>query len=168
MTDWMARLKHRHSSEAAEKEPTPKGQAWTEAEEERAAIIQHEAGAPRAWAEGFARLDRAVPPQDVSPQRWQRFIDDCGLFIDFGWAARADALGWGPLDLFGCDRARPWQRVERLGLLWLLNGRRLLKLDECTAAIQAANGATLTFYRLASTDGRALAWDLRASQVAGK
>jgi hypothetical protein len=43
MTDWMARLKHRHSSEAAEKEPATKGQAWTEAEEERAAIIQHEA-----------------------------------------------------------------------------------------------------------------------------
>jgi hypothetical protein len=166
MTDWMARLKHRHSSGVAEKEPAPavsKAAAWTEAEEERAAIIQHEAGVPRAWAEGFARLDRATPPLDVSPQRWQRFIDDCGLFIDFGWAAKADALGWGPLDLFGCDRARPWQRVERLGLLWLLNGRRLLKLEAGIAVIQATNGSTVTFSRIASSDGRVLAWNLTSN-----
>lgn len=30
---------------------------WGEAEEERAAIVEHDGNIPRAWAEGFARLD---------------------------------------------------------------------------------------------------------------
>jgi hypothetical protein len=96
---------------------------WTEADEERAAIVECDGGAPRAWAEGFARLDRARPPDDMPHWRWLRFIDDCGRFLDGGWAAQAAALGWGAADLFGCDRYKPFVRVDRMGLLWLLNGR---------------------------------------------
>ena len=53
-------------------------------------------------------------------KRWLQFIDDCGRFIDDGWAPCAEALGWTPLDLFGCDRAKPFSRINRAGLLWLL------------------------------------------------
>ena len=74
---------------------------------ERAAIAEYDGGAPRAWAEALARLDPAHPPCDIPPMRWLRFIDDCGRFLDDGWSARAEALGWGPLDLFGCDRIKP-------------------------------------------------------------
>ena len=35
---------------------------WGEAEEERAAIVEHDGNIPRAWAEGFARLDPDRPP----------------------------------------------------------------------------------------------------------
>jgi hypothetical protein len=98
---------------------------WGEAEEERAAIAEYDGAAPRIWAEALARLDPNKPPGDVPPRRWLRFIDDCGRFLDGGWAARAAALGWGPLDLFGCDRERPFARVDHLGLLWLLNGGTL-------------------------------------------
>ena len=79
---------------------------WGEAEEERAAIVEYDGKIPREWAEGFARLDPDQPPADVPLKRWQRFIDDIGLFLD-GWSAYAAALGWGPLDLFGCNRERP-------------------------------------------------------------
>ena len=90
-------------------EPAPATQSdvWTDAQEERAAIIQYDGGAPRAWAEAVARLDQTKPPSGVSPHRWQRFIDDCGRFLDGGWADKAAARGWGPLQLFGCDRKRP-------------------------------------------------------------
>ena len=98
---------------------------WGDAEDERAAIAEHDGGAPRAWAEALARLDPAQPPRDLPPKRWVRFLDDCGRFLDGGWAAHATALGWGPLDLFGCNRARPYRmkrktysrllvRIERL------------------------------------------------------
>src|SRR3977135_3607658 len=50
--------------------------AWTEAEAERAAIVEHDGAIPRAWAEGFARLDSDRPPGDVPLKRWQRFVDD--------------------------------------------------------------------------------------------
>jgi len=48
----------------------------------------------------------------VAPRAW----------AEGGSAARAAEFGWGPLDLFGCDREAPFARVDRLGMLWLLNG----------------------------------------------
>jgi hypothetical protein len=72
-----------------------------EAEEERAAIVEHHGAIPRAWAEGLARLDPDRPPGEVPARRWLQFVDDVGLFLD-RWAAHASALGWGPHDLFGC------------------------------------------------------------------
>jgi hypothetical protein len=107
---------------------TPPAEKWTEREEERAGIAEFDRGAPRQWAEALARLDPKKPPGDVPPRRWLRFIDDCGHFLDGGWAARAMELGWGPLDLFGCDRERPFARMDRAGLLWLINGRKLVAL----------------------------------------
>src|SRR5262249_41148743 len=104
--------------------PEPPAEIWTHAHDERAAILDHDGAPPRAWAEGFARLDLSKPPADVPPKRWLRFIDDYGRFLDGGWAARAAALGWGPLDLFGCDRERPFADVDHQGLLWLLNGHK--------------------------------------------
>src|SRR5262249_41156578 len=98
---------------------------WGEAEEERVAIVEFDGGAPRAWAEASAQLDPTKPPIGVPPPRWLRFIDDCGCFLDHGWALRAAALGWGPLDLFGCDRERPFVRVDHQGLLWLVKGGRI-------------------------------------------
>jgi hypothetical protein len=108
-------------------------------EEERADVIEYDGGAPRAWAEALARLDSARPPAGVPPQQWVQFIDDCGRFLDDWWAARAAALGWRPLDLFGCDRERPLVRHDHAGLLWLLHGRRLLTLTADTRATAGRN-----------------------------
>ena len=83
------------------------------AEEERAAIVEHDGNIPRDWAEGFARLDPDRPPGDVPLKRWRRFVDDVGQFLDSPFCAVAAALGWGPHDLFGCDRARPFARIDQ-------------------------------------------------------
>lgn len=137
---------------------------WSDAEEERAAIAEYDGGAPRSWGEALARLDPARPPADISPTRWLRFIDDCGRFIDNGWAARAAALGWGPLDLFGCNREKPFARISQAGLLWLLDGRKLLALTGDTAAIATQSGGKLTLYRRQLETGGVLAWELSAAE----
>ena len=131
-----------------------------ESEEERAAIIEYDGGATRTWAEALARLDPACPPSDLPLRRWVRFIDDCGRFLDDGWATCAERLGWGPHDLFGCDRGKPCARISRAGLLWLLNGRTLLALAADTAAIATASGGYLTFRRCFREPGGVLAWEL--------
>ncbi len=133
---------------------------WADADQERAAIIEYDGGAPRAWAEGFARLNPLRPPRDVPPSRWLRFIDDSGRFLDEGWAARAASFGWGPFDLFGCDRERPFARIDRLGLLWLLNGRKLLALTAHTAIIETSRAGRLTYHRRPPTIGDVVAWEL--------
>jgi hypothetical protein len=134
--------------------------SWGEAEAERAAIVEHDGGIPRAWAEGFARLDPDRPPADVPLKRWQRFVDDVGLFFDSPFCAVAAALGWGPIDLFGCDRDRPYARIDQAGLLWLLDGAKLLALTENTATIETPTGAPQTFRLKPDEPGRVLAWEL--------
>jgi hypothetical protein len=127
--------------------------------DERAAIIEFDGGASRTWAEALARLDPARPHCDTPAKRWLQFIDDCGRFIDDGWAPCAEALGWTPLDLFGCDRAKPFSRINRAGLLWLLDGRKLLALAANAAAIATRSGGTLTYRRCPHEPGRVLAWE---------
>jgi hypothetical protein len=133
---------------------------------ERAAVIEYDGGAPRTWAEALAQLDPARPPCDIPPARWLRFIDDCGRFIDDGWAPCAEALGWTSLDLFGCNRAKPFSRINHAGLLWLLNGRKLLALGPNAATIATASGGKLTFRKCANEPGRVLAWELSRQEDA--
>jgi hypothetical protein len=146
--------------------------AWDEVPENRAdthedsaAAVECDAGLPRSWAEGFARLDLAQPPGDILLRRWRIFIDDAASFLDSGWAARAAALGWDPLDLFGCDKAKPFARIDRMGLLWIVNGRRLIALTENTATIESSAGARLNYRRTPDYSGpnnsdRVLVWEL--------
>jgi hypothetical protein len=140
--------------------PTDPAAIWGIAEEDRAAITEHDGLIPRAWAEGFARLHPDRPPGDVPRHRWQRFVDDVGRFLDDQWADKATALGWGPLDLFGCDRDRPFARINHAELLWLLSGDRLLALTENTATIATKTGARQTYRRKPSEPGGVLAWEL--------
>ena len=139
---------------------------WRAEFDERAAIVEYDGEIPRAWAEGFARLDPDRPPADVPPRRWQRFVDDVGRFLDDGWAAEAAALGWGPLDLFGCDRERPFARIDHAGLLWLLNGDRLVELDRHRAMIETRTGARQSYRRRPVAVGEVvLAWELAEIQM---
>jgi hypothetical protein len=133
---------------------------WQEAEEERAAIVEYDGGIPCTWAEGFARLHPDRPPGDVPVRRWLQFVDDVGRFLDDGWAEQAAALGWSPLDLFGCDRDRPFACIDSAGLLWLLSGDKLIALTENTATIEKRTGARQTYRRRTTEPGRVMAWEL--------
>jgi hypothetical protein len=133
---------------------------WGEAEDERAAIVEHDGAIPREWAEGLVRLDPDRPPGDVPLRRWQRFVDDVGRFLDSPFYAVAASLGWGPHDLFGSDRDRPFTQIEQSGLLWQLNGNRLVMLAEDTVRIETPAGTRLTYRREPIEPGCVLAWEL--------
>lgn len=129
-------------------------------DQERAPIIECDAGVPSSWAEGFAGLDPERPPSGVPLMRWQQFIDDTGRFLDGGFAEKAVMLGWGAFDLFGCDRDRPFDRIDQQGLCWLIAGNRLVDLSENGAVIETWTGACQNWRRKPGTPGRVLAWEL--------
>jgi hypothetical protein len=133
---------------------------WGEAKEERTAIVEYDGNITPAWAEGFARLHPDRPPGDVSRKRWLTFLDDIGRFLDSPFCAVAAALGWGPHDLFGCDGDRPFARIDHAGLLWLLNGDKLIALAENAATIERRTGARQTYRRKPCGPSRVLAWEL--------
>jgi hypothetical protein len=90
------------------------------------------------WLEGVQRLDYVRSPPAVPPIRWQLFLGDCHSFLSSSekWAERAAALGWNALALFGCHRTRPLEHLGSAGLLWAINGGKLVELHRDWAVIE--------------------------------
>ncbi|RUT32627.1 hypothetical protein EMQ25_05620 [Arsenicitalea aurantiaca] len=57
--------------------------------DERAAIIEFDGGAPRQWAQQFAKILIAQKPADVDELDWSWFITTCGRIIDEAPGRRA-------------------------------------------------------------------------------
>ena len=117
---------------------------------------------PSSWIDGVARLDHHRPLKDITPHRWRQFLSDCNNFLTGGenWAARAAELGWNAATLFGCHRARPLAHPGGAGLLWAINGGRLVELHRDWAVIElAANGSRHVFERRRVDAGKVtLSW----------
>jgi len=114
--------------------------------EERAAITEFDAGIPREWAEAFARVQCAAPLAGYTPERWLALIDDGGRFLD-RWAARAMDLGWSSSDCFGLDPKAPEARVDKMGLVPLIDGREVVAITDASAVLQGWNGSRMTYHR---------------------
>ena len=64
------------------------------------------------------------------------------------WAERAARLGWDAMALFGCPPKRPLDYFGSAGLLWAINGGRLVELHRDWAVIDVpVHGSQRTFYR---------------------
>jgi hypothetical protein len=79
------------------------------------------------------------------PGGWARLLSDCYAFLDSPWVDRVVDLGLGPVDLFGWDAIAHWARIDRLGLIWLLDGRGLVAMTHDTAVNGTAQGGALTY-----------------------
>ena len=145
---------------APAKRGTKPAPTFAEIEEERAAIIEYDGHVPRDWAEGYTRLDPDHPLGDVPLRRWQGFVDDIGRFLDSPFCAVAAALGWSAFDLFGCDRKKPFARIDHMGLCWLIAGNRLVDLSNDAAVIETWTGSRQTYRRKPRNPDRVLAWGL--------
>ena len=116
----------------------------TEAAQERRGPI------PIDWVQGVAYLDPDRPPNDVPRHRWRQFVDDCKNFLSSSenWADRAARLGWDAMALFGCAPKRPLDYLGSAGLLWAINGGRLLELHRDWAVIDVpVHGSKRIFSR---------------------
>jgi hypothetical protein len=103
------------------------------------------------FAEALDALERRRP-EYVEPERWQQCLIDAQRFLA-SWGDKAAALGWTADELFGLHEppARPHPSYSRLsrydctGLLWLLQGRRVVALTADTSAIECGNGNIVTY-----------------------
>src|SRR5262252_1304931 len=120
-------------------------------------------GLPVGWVEGVARLDDYPPPTDVPRHRWRQFVSDCHSFLNSSenWAERAAELGWDASALFGCHRNYPLMHLGSAGLLWAINGGKLVELHRDWAAIEIpVNSSQRTFSRRDVAAGKViLPWD---------
>ena len=100
--------------------------------------VRAERRVPVGWVEGVARLNYYRPPTDVPRHRWRQFVSDCHSFLNSSenWAERAAELGWNARALFGCHRNYPLMHLGSAGLLWAINGGKLVELHRDWAVIE--------------------------------
>ena len=86
---------------------------------------------------------------------------DAAVFLET-WGAQAAAFGWSVFDLFGVNERKPFVRVDRAGLVRLLDGRPVVAMTADEAIIECPTGARQT-YRSKGPErgsGQALLWEL--------
>jgi hypothetical protein len=99
----------------------------------------------------LAALERWCPAH-VDVADWQQAVEDGRVFVT-EWGQQADALGWTPAEVFGLHPApdkpaanyRRLSRYDTTGLVWLLHGRRVIKMTADSAAIRTTSGGTVEY-----------------------
>jgi hypothetical protein len=107
--------------------------------------------APFPFAEALDTLERCRP-EYIEPERWHQCLIDAQRFLA-SWGDKALTLGWTGDELFGLHEppAKPHPSYHRLsrydatGLLWCLEGRRVIALSADTAAIEGHSGNVTTY-----------------------
>jgi hypothetical protein len=112
------------------------------------------------WAEECARLNPDHPPANVPLSRWRRLTGDCQRLLADGFFEEASRLGWTARDLFGCDDTKPFARVDQMGLVWFMNGGRVVSMSMSAAVIETATGAKQTYRRKDDAPGSVPVWQL--------
>jgi hypothetical protein len=114
-----------------------------------------ESRVPVDWTMGVAALERRSPPTGVQPHRWECFVDDCVRFLGAkeNGAERAATLGWDDLALFAA-RTRPLDHQASAGLLWHVNGGRIVELHRDWAVIERAEDRSRRVHHRRSLDPR--------------
>jgi hypothetical protein len=123
--------------------------------EERAAIIEYDAGIPRIWADGFARLDSMRAGSDFCREEWEQVLNDSGRFLD-GWVKRALLLGWTVDDVFGVDTGDDPNHRGRAGLVFVIAGGEVVDLLDRGARIRRPDGTAIGYVRGARANPRAI------------
>jgi hypothetical protein len=114
---------------------------------------------PVDWVQGVACLAYDRPIADVPRHRWRQFVEDCTNFVSSSWAERASALGWDAVSPFGCRRNHPLSYLGSAGLLWVVNGCKLIELHRDWAVIDLpSNRSQRIFSRRSVEAGITLPW----------
>jgi hypothetical protein len=103
---------------------------------------------PREWVQGVARLEQLRPPADIPRHRWHQFVKDCQAFMASQLAKRAAQLEWDAMALFGCRPAYPLAYLGKAGLLWHVDGGKIVEVHRGWAVIdRLVNRSQSIFYR---------------------
>lgn len=118
-----------------------------------------ETGLPESIKAGLARLNSMPAPRTVKADSWAVVVRDALRIADEGWAGKALALGWTPLDLFGAV-TDPDGDLCSDGLAVWLAGRKITAL--LVGCIAVEDGAGRAYFYRHEQNGARLLWELHA------
>ena len=88
------------------------------------------------------------------PELWGGFVCDAVLFAKNGWAAKAVALGWSEMEIFGLAQTGKW-----LGVTSRLFGCQVLGLTADLVTVRELHG-TSRLLRLPPRDDAVMIWEI--------
>ena len=113
---------------------------------------------PPDVASGLALFEAMPAPKLCNANAWPDVVQDALGLVQHGWVAKAIALGWSPLDLFGGQLSQSGD-PHADGLAVWLQGRRVLALTSDHAVATDANGGR-HFFNRPRAPGSTLLWAL--------
>jgi hypothetical protein len=112
---------------------------------------------PPSVTEGLEQLRKMAAPHISEPMCWPRVVSDALMLARDGWAAKALALGWTDLDLFGAVPNADGDPAGD-GLAVWLNGRELSAMTADYAV--AAHPGGRAYFNRREASGAVLLWAL--------
>lgn len=112
---------------------------------------------PVSVSAGLRRLRSMAAPKLLRPEVWPRVVSDALRLARDGWATKALALGWSPLDLFGAVPDADGD-PHSAGLAVWLAGRKLLAISAMTATVEDGEGRA--YFNRREQVGAKLLWEL--------
>jgi hypothetical protein len=115
---------------------------------------------PPEWAYALTGLEARARPDSIPAERWAQAVADAGYLVrELG--AAPDRCGWTLADIFSAHRERPLARYDCMGLVLLLEGRKIGPIDQDQIAIRQPGGNSLRFrIRQMPTSETMMLWDL--------
>ena len=112
---------------------------------------------PESVRLGVDRLQVMRAPRTVRADLWSRVVADAVGLVASGWAAKAIAMAWSPLDLFGAVTDADGDPYSD-GLAMWLAGRKLLAIEATLAVVRDGEGHF--YYHRREQAGAKLLWNL--------
>ena len=114
---------------------------------------------PEPIRAGIAKLRIMKAPRAVRADCWPGVVTDATSLMESGWAARALAKGWRPLQLFGAVTDREGDSYSDGLAVWLVGRKITALLDGCIAVEDSAGRA---YFNCHEQIGVRLLWELHA------
>ena len=116
-------------------------------------------GLPSTVSTGLKVLRSMAAPRLCRPEAWPAVVSDALSLANDGWAAKALALGWSDLDVFGAATDANGDPYSD-GLAVWLGGRKLLAVCATFAVAEDGNGRA--YFNRREQVGAKLLWELHA------
>src|SRR5665213_1163529 len=113
---------------------------------------------PPDLSDGLESLRAMAAPRITRPEVWPEIVSDALLLARDGWAETAMALGWSPLQLWGCSPDRGGNPADDGLAVWLA-GRRVLLIDGASCIVESGPKARAVFSRRPAA-GAVFLWQL--------
>ena len=108
-----------------------------------------EAKIPTIWQELITNTLQRKRPEKITEQKWQAIINQIYLWInkDLTQLQKIIKDGWTIQDIFGCHKRCPEQRTDHMGLLMLIQGKTIERVNMGAIRLKTSSGAGQCFYK---------------------